>query len=123
MMKEKTLKAIRGAVCSANTKEEITQRTVELYDKLLAANNLAETDILSFFFSITSDIDALNPAGALRQSGRAEDTAMMVFQEAAVQDSLSGTIRVMIHAFFPAEKPVQHIYFGGAEKLRPDRSS
>ncbi|MCL1888619.1 MAG: chorismate mutase [Kiritimatiellaeota bacterium] len=122
-MKEKTPKAIRGAVCSANIKEEITQRTVELYDRLLTANNLAETDILSIFFSITSDIDALNPAAALRQSGRAVEIAMMVFQEAAVQDSLPGTIRVLIHAFIPAENPVQHIYFRGAEKLRPDRSS
>ncbi|MCL1813861.1 MAG: chorismate mutase [Treponema sp.] len=121
-MKEKTLKALRGAVCCVNIKEEIAQRTVELYDKLLSANNVTEADILSLFFSITSDIDALNPAGALRQSGRAGDAAIMVFQEAAVQGSLPGTIRVLIHAYMAAENPVQHIYFGGAEQLRPDWS-
>ena len=119
-MKEKTLKAIRGAVCSANDKEEIVQRTVELYDKLLAANDIAEAGILSIFFSITQDIDALNPASALRQSGRAGDAAMMVFQEALVQNSLPGTIRMLIHAFIAAEKPVQHIYIKGADTLRPD---
>jgi monofunctional chorismate mutase len=119
---EKTLKAIRGAVSSSNTKEEISQKTTELYDKLLLANNLAESDILSLFFSVTRDIDALNPASALRKSGRAVEAVMMVFQEAAIQDSLPGIIRVLIHAQFSAEKPVRHIYLGKAEKLRPDRS-
>ena len=122
-MMEKTLKAIRGAVCSANDKESITQRTTELYDKLLAANEITEGDILSLFFSVTPDINALNPASALRQSGRAGELAMMVSQEAAVQDSLPGTIRVLAHANMAAEKPVRHVYIRGAESLRPDRSS
>ena len=121
-MNEKTLKAIRGAVCSANNKAEIEQKTAGLYDKLLKANNLAETDILSLIFSVTADIDAQNPAAALRRSGRAGELAMMVLQEASVQDSLPGTIRVLIHAFIPGDKPVRHIYMEGAEKLRPDRA-
>ena len=117
-MKEKTLKAIRGAVCSDNTAESITKNAVELYDKILAANGLSETDIVSLFFSVTPDITALNPATAIRQSGRAGDIAMMVFQEAAVEGGLPGTIRAMIHCYMPAENPVQYIYVGGAEKLR-----
>ena len=121
-MNEKTLKAIRGAVCSANNKAEIERKTAELYDRLLTANDLAETDILSLVFSVTADIDAQNPAGALRRSGRAGELAMMVLQEASVQDSLPGTIRVLVHAFMAGEKPVQHVYMEGAEKLRPDRS-
>ena len=119
-MKDKKLKAIRGAVCSANVTEAISQRTVALYDKILAANGIAEKDLLSLFFSITADINAQNPASALRQAGRAGDAAMMVFQEAAVEDSLPGTIRILIHAFMGAKKKVKHIYFGEAEALRPD---
>lgn len=121
-MNEKTLKAIRGAVCSANDKAEISQKTIKLYDKILAENDLKETDILSIFFSVTDDITALNPATALRQSGRAGEISMMVLEEAAVQDSLPGTIRVLFHAFMSAEKPVKHVYIEGAEKLRPDRA-
>ena len=119
-MNGKTLKAIRGATCSANEKSEITQNTVYLYDKLLTANGLAETDIVSLFFSLTADLDAINPASALRRSGRAGETAMMVLQEAAVQDSIPGTIRILIHVYLPTEKPVQHVYIHGAEKLRPE---
>ena len=119
-MNEKTLKAIRGASCSANEKAEITQKTVYLYDKLLTANGLAETDIVSLFFSLTADLDAVNPASALRRSGRAGEIAMMVLQEAAVQCSMPGTIRMLIHVYLPKEKPVQHVYTHGAEKLRPE---
>ena len=119
-MGEKTLKAVRGAISSANTKEEITQKTRELYDRILSANELAESDILSLFFSVTPDINALNPAGALRESGRAGEIAMMVLQEAAIQDSMPGIIRVLIHAYQAAEKSVRHVYLGKAEKLRPD---
>ena len=119
-IKEKTLKAVRGACCSANEKEAIIQRTIELYDKILSANEITEGDLLSLFFSITRDIDTFNPASALRRSGRAKDCAMMVFQEAAGEGSLPGTIRVLIHVFMAAEKPVQHIYIRGAEVLRPD---
>jgi len=121
-MEQKVLKALRGAVCSANSKEDITKNTIELYDTVLSANDLQETDLISLFFSVTADVDAINPAAALRQSGRAGEAAMMVFQEAAVQDSLPGTIRLLIHCYMDAEKPVRHAYIGGAEKLRPDRA-
>ena len=115
------LKALRGAVCSSNQKEAIARGTIELYDTLLTANELTETDLVSLFFSVTADLNALNPAAALRQSGRAGELAMMVFQEAAIQDSLPGTIRILIQGYMDNDKPVKHKYIRGAEKLRPDR--
>jgi len=121
-MNEKTLKAIRGAACSADVKAEILQKTVDLYDKILAANDLKEDELVSVFFSVTQDITALNPATALRQSGRAEEAAMMVLGEARFQDSPGGVIRILVQAYMAAKKPVQHIYIHGAEKLRPDRA-
>jgi chorismate mutase len=121
-MKAKVLRALRGAVCTANTKEAITEGTIELYDRLLAANSLAEADLVSLFFSITADLEAHNPAAALRLSGRAGEAAMMVFQEAAVQDSLPGTIRLLLHCYMDGEEPAKHVYIRGAEKLRPDRA-
>ncbi|GHV86246.1 chorismate mutase [Spirochaetia bacterium] len=117
---EKPLKALRGAVCAANTREAIAAGTVKLYDELLSRNKLAEADILSLLFSLTPDLDALNPAAALRQQGRAEETAMMVFQEAAVTGSLPGIIRLIVHCRLSA--PARHVYLDGAETLRPDWS-
>jgi chorismate mutase len=117
-----TLRALRGAVCSENNQEEIKKRTVELYDRLLKDNELAETELVSLFFSVTADLTALNPASALRKAGRAGEAAIMVFQEAEYIDSLAGTIRVLIHCYMDNQKPLRHVYCYGAEKLRPDRT-
>jgi chorismate mutase len=114
--------ALRGAVCSYNSSVEVAERVIELYDKLLESNGLAEKDLISLFFSLTPDLDAVNPATALRQSGRAKELAMMVFQEAAVNNSFPGTIRALIHCCMDRERPVKHVFFRGAEKLRPDWS-
>ena len=119
-METEKLKALRGAVCCVNTAESIAKNTVDLYDTILQANSLKEADLISIFFSVTPDLNVLNPAAALRCSGRAEKTAMMVFQEAVVQDGLPNTIRILIHCCMEDSRPVQHAYIGGAEKLRPD---
>ena len=117
----KKLAALRGAVRAENTEKDIAEQVVRLYDRLLKSNNLAEEDIVSVIFSVTGDIDALNPAAALRSAGRAEQLALMVFQESSFSGGLSGTIRVLIHCNM--EESPRHVYMNGAEVLRPDRAS
>jgi chorismate mutase len=119
-VKKKTCQALRGAACTANTEEGIAAAAVELYDALLRENALAEEDIISLLFSVTPDLDALNPAAALRKSGRARELAMMVFQEAAVTRTLPGTIRALVHCYGDPRRAPRHIYLRGAETLRPD---
>jgi chorismate mutase len=116
----KKLAALRGAVRVENTGKDIAEQVVRLYDELLRVNNLAEEDIVSVIFSVTDDIDALNPAAALRSAGRAEQTALMVFQEGRFSGGLPGTVRVLIHCGL--EKAPRHLYMNGAEVLRPDRA-
>ena len=70
-MMEKRLSALRGAFQCENTDQDITRQVLETYDKLLSANNLREDNIVSVIFSVTGDLDAKNPASALRQEGRA----------------------------------------------------
>ncbi|MDR2182350.1 MAG: chorismate mutase, partial [Treponema sp.] len=86
-MKQKLLKGLRGAVRAANNEADIGAKTVALFDALIAANGLAEQDIVSLVFSVTADLDARNPAAALRASGRGGELAMMVAQEMAAQDA------------------------------------
>jgi chorismate mutase len=117
-----TIRALRGAVCSRNTPEEISGAAAELYDELLRANGLGEDDLVSLFFSVTPDINALNPASALRKGGRAPHLAMMVFQEAQTEGGLPGTIRVLAHCYLDRKKQARHVYIRGAEVLRPDRA-
>ncbi|GHU25113.1 chorismate mutase [Spirochaetia bacterium] len=118
----KKLYALRGATCCLNDKQDISDQTCTLYDELLARNVLAESDVVSILFSMTPDLDALNPAAALRTAGRAEDRALFAVQEAVVKGSLERVIRVLIHCYCDEGSVPVHVYRNGAEVLRPDRT-
>ncbi|MFP3088957.1 chorismate mutase [Treponema sp. TIM-1] len=122
MTGERRLFALRGATQCKNEEDDIIRQVSALYDELLSKNNLGEADIVSVIFSVTGDIDAKNPAAALRFSGRAADLALFALQEAVVRGGLERTIRVLIHGYLsPAARPC-HVYRNGAEILRPDRA-
>ena len=122
-MTDKRLFALRGAVQCLNDAEDITRQVAALYDELLEANNLAEGDIVSLIFSVTGDLDAQNPAAALRQSGRGADLALFALREAGVSGGLERTVRVLIHCYLAGAAVPCHIYRNGAEVLRPDRNN
>ena len=92
-----------------------------MYDELLVKNQLGEEDIVSIIFSVTKDLDAENPARALRGEGRAGEAALFVCQEADFSGSLESVIRVLIHCYLDGEPA--HVYRNGAEVLRPDRKN
>ena len=115
--------ALRGAIRCDNEAEDITRRVVELYDALVLSNRLTDEDIVSLIFSVTPDLDALNPAAALRRGGRASELALFSVAEPEVQGSLPGVIRILIHCYLPSDSKARHAYLNGAEVLRPDRAS
>ena len=115
-MAERRIFALRGATRSLNTRDDIEKQTVEMYDELLSRNKLEPEDLVSIIFSVTSDLDAMNPATALRGKGRAAETALFVTQEAYFPGSLERVIRVLIHCYLDT-KPV-YVYRNGAETLR-----
>jgi chorismate mutase len=117
---QRKITALRGAVQALNEEKDIGFQALSLYDGLLNANGLDERDLVSLFFSVTGDLDAQNPARALRKAGRAGELAMMVFREASYKDSLPRTIRVLLHCYLDEERKPRHVYINGAEVLRPD---
>ena len=119
-MGEKRLFALRGATQCLNSGEDIQKQIVKTYDELILQNNLAVKDIVSVIFSVTDDLDAKNPATALREEGRAGDTALFVSREAHFIGSLGRVIRFLIHCYLDAERIPVHVYRNGAEILRPD---
>jgi chorismate mutase len=121
MTGERRLFALRGATQCKNEEADIIRQVSALYEELLSKNNLDEADIVSVFFSVTGDIDAKNPAAALRFSGRAADLALFALQEAAIRGGLERTIRILIHCYLPPAARPCHVYRNGAEILRPDR--
>jgi chorismate mutase len=86
----KQLKALRGATQCMNQEEDMVAQVSALYDELLLRNHLGEEDILSLLFSVTKDLDAKNPAAALRQSGRAADVALFAVQGRRLQEDWNG---------------------------------
>ena len=89
----------------------------EIFEK----NNLHPASIVSIHFTLTSDLDALNPATALRLNLK-EFSSCPLFcsQEASVKGMLPKTIRVLVSAYFEEGTEIRHIYINGAERLRPD---
>ncbi|MDR0624193.1 MAG: chorismate mutase [Treponema sp.] len=121
-MTDKRVFALRGATRCQNDEEDIIKQVAALYDELLGANSLAEGDIISLIFSVTGDLNAKNPAAALRQSGRGGDLALFALQEADVQGGTDRIVRILLHCYLNSGAVPRHIYRNGAEILRPDRS-
>jgi len=121
-MEGKRLYGLRGAVFCEDDPQDIERRVAELYDELIVGNGLAEADIVSLVFSVTPDLTSLNPAAALRRSGRGGELALFSLQESRADGGRPRTIRVLIHCYAPAGSPPRHAYLNGAEVLRPDRA-
>jgi chorismate mutase len=121
MSEEKRLFALRGAVQCLNEAQDMQKHIIILYEELLRRNNLNESELVSVFFSVTRDLDAKNPASALREGGRAGETALFVNQEAHFPGSLERVIRLLIHCYLDISQIPVHVYCNGAELLRPDR--
>ena len=115
------IKAVRGAVqVTADEKEQIVSQIKEMVGMIITENSIEEKDI-SIFFSITADLKSVNPAAALRRGGVFSETPLFCMQEPDTIDALPMTVRALITADGFSERDcVDHIYLGGARKLRPD---
>lgn len=117
-MNKKRLYGIRGAWCTKNTEESLCHDVSHMISDILTKNTLDESDIVSVQFTVTADLDVLNPAAALRREGLCANTALFCALEPPVKGSLSHTVRVLLTAYL--YNPPIHVYGGGAEVLRPN---
>ena len=119
----KRLYGIRGAVCCGNTADEIQNAVSDMCSRLFCENGLQGEDFVSLHFTMTGDLDALNPAAALRRSACGDlvkTAALFCSAEAPVQGGLPRTIRLLVNAYMEEGSQPVHVYTGGAEVLRPD---
>ena len=114
-------RGVRGATTAeANTPEAILSATRELLEELIAANDLAPSDLASGIFTTTPDLDAAFPARAARDLGWT-DIALLCSHEMNVPGGLPRCIRVLLHwNTDKAAAEVVHVYLRGATGLRPD---
>lgn len=116
-----SVRAIRGAsTVENNDKNEILAETKRLLKTIVTENNINTNEIISVFFSLTSDLNACYPAAAAREMGWA-DIALMCTKEIDVPGSLRKCIRVLMHINSDkSNNDIKHIYLKGAKGLRPD---
>jgi chorismate mutase len=115
------IRAIRGAIqLDVDEREHLLKSTAELLSKILHANDLDNSSLISILFTATPDIHSEFPAVAARSLGLG-DVPLLCFVEMDVAGALPRTIRVMIQANTDkARGEIQHIYLRGATALRMD---
>ena len=115
------VRGIRGATTvHTNDKESILAATRELLIALQNNNQFETKDIVSIFFSMTSDLNTAFPARAARELGW-NHVPLFGMQEAEVPNSLPKCIRVLIQINCEkSQTEIKHCYLKGAEVLRKD---
>lgn len=116
------MRGIRGAITvNENTEEAIGKATRKLLRAMMSENNITTGDIVSVMFTLTSDLNAAFPAACARKMQGWNYIPMLCAQEVDVPGSMSGCIRVLMHANIGVgQREVKHVYLDDAVKLRPD---
>jgi chorismate mutase len=116
-----TIRAIRGATTLVtDERSHLHERTRELVEAVMDANELTTDDLISVIFTCTHDITSDFPAAAAREMGFGA-VPLMCAQEMAVPGALPRVIRIMMHAHLDvARDAVQHVYLHEAVSLRRD---
>src|SRR5919199_1090521 len=104
------LLALRGATTVAeNDADAILDGTEELVREVMERNGLHPDDMVSCIFTCTDDLDAEFPAVAARRLGLSS-VPLLCAREIDVPGSMPRVIRLMLHAYAPAEAQVSHVY-------------
>lgn len=115
------LKALRGATTvTADDAFEIAVATQELLQALVQRNALQPSQVISAFFTCTTDLTSAYPAQAARDMGWTH-VPMLCAAELSVRGALPRCIRVLVHVDLPADAPPPgHAYLREAAALRGD---
>jgi chorismate mutase len=114
-----TLTALRGAITVADdTPPLIAEATQELLRTLLDRNGLAVSQVVSAFFTSTSDVVSAYPAHFAREIGWAA-VPMLCAAELPVPGAMGRVIRVLLHVAVDLPAP-RHAYLRDAATLRSD---
>lgn len=115
------VKAIRGATqLSVDDPALMAEAVTELLSELFTKNGIQKVDLISIFFTSTSDLTSDFPAAAARKLDLG-DIPLICASEIEVVGSLERVVRVMVHVHSDrSHGEIKHIYKRGAEVLRRD---
>jgi chorismate mutase len=115
------VRALRGATTvDEDTREQITDRVVELLEAMMERNGVEHDDLISVWFTATPDIHAMFPAEAARKIGWG-DVPLLCAQELDIAGATPRVIRVLAHLLSDRRRSaLHHVYLHGARSLRDD---
>jgi chorismate mutase len=105
---------------ASDDREEILAGTTELVLEVMARNDVSTDDVISVFFTATTDLSAEFPALAARKLGF-QEVPLLCAAEISVAGAMPRVVRLMMH--LETDKPrsaLQHVYLRGAAALRLD---
>lgn len=113
--------AIRGATSVERDEPgQIAAATRELLEEIVARNWLEIDEIVSCWFTVTTDLTSAFPALAAREMGWV-DVPLLCASEIPVPGSMPSCLRVLVEIEPRAPRPLDtHIYLRDAVALRPD---
>ncbi|MEY3430938.1 MAG: hypothetical protein RLZZ79_964 [Actinomycetota bacterium] len=115
------IRGIRGATqIDSDDAGLMKEAVVELMSEIIRANALTVEDLISVFFTVTTDIRSDFPAASARAMGLG-DVPLICSTEIPVPGSLPRTIRALVHCQTDrSQKQIAHIYLRGTAVLRKD---
>jgi len=115
------VRALRGATTvDEDSKEQITERVVELMRSMVEQNAVDHDDLISIWFTATPDIHSMFPALAARNIGYG-DVPLLCAQELDIDGATPRCIRVLAHLNTTrSNAELHHVYLHGARALRDD---
>jgi chorismate mutase len=115
------VRALRGATTvEDDTREQVSERVVELLTELLDRNGVEHDDIISVLFTATDDIHSMFPAEAARKVGFG-DIPLICARELDIDGATPRCLRVLVHLTTErARGELHHVYLHGARNLRDD---
>jgi len=118
---DRAVRALRGAITvDSDTPEQVTERTCQLLEAMLDANEVDHEDLISILFTTTPDVVSMFPATAARSMGLG-DVPLLCASEIDVPGATARCIRVLMH--LTTDRPrdqLHHVYLEGARALRDD---
>ncbi len=115
------VRALRGAITiDEDAPGEIRRRTMDLLGVLFERNQLDGEDVISIFFTATSDVRSLPPAAAAREFGLV-DVPLLCAQEMESEIGPERCIRLLLHVETDrVRSDLRHVFLRGATVLRPE---
>lgn len=115
------MKAVRGATTvEKDTAEEIISSVIELVDAVFEGNGITEESAVSILFSITEDLQSINPAAALRTGKKYGLVPLFCSQEPKSEGMMEKVVRILVTWNCEDNRATVPCYMKRAASLRPD---